>query len=77
MILMIAKMLMITKGYESATPSIMPNVKAVEVMTKYNDSLQQAGVLRSRDNLHPPSMGARVTFFEGKPKMSPMDSFPK
>jgi hypothetical protein len=55
----------------------MPNVKAVEVMTKYNDSLQQAGVLRSRDNLHPPSMGARVTFFEGKPKMSPMDSFPK
>ncbi len=63
--------------YVSATPSTMSNAKAIGVMMKYNDSLQQAGVLLSRDDLNPPSMGARVMFFEGKPKVSPMDSFPK
>ena len=63
--------------YVSATPDTISNVKAIEMMMKYNDSLQQAGVLLSRDDLNPPSMGARVTFFEDNPKVSPMDSFPK
>jgi hypothetical protein len=40
--------------YESATPGTMSNAKAVELMMKYNNSLQQAGVLLSRDDLHPP-----------------------
>ena len=36
-------------------------------MTKYNESLQKAGVLLALDGLHPPSMGARVSFSGGKP----------
>ena len=36
-------------------------------MMKYNESLQKAGVLLALDGLHPPSMGARVTFPDGKP----------
>src|SRR5512139_202530 len=60
-------MLMIPKGYEKAKPGTMPDPKAVEAMMKYNESLQKAGVLLGIDGLHPPSMGARVTFSGGKP----------
>ena len=63
-------MLMIPKGYEQAAPGTMPDVKAVAAMMKYNDSLQKAGVLLALDGLHPPSMGARVSFAGGKPKVT-------
>lgn len=63
-------MLMIPKGYENATPGTMPDAKAVEAMMKYNKSLQEAGVLLTLDGLHPPSMGARVTFSGGKPTVT-------
>ena len=58
-------MLVIPKGYESAQPGTVPDAKAVEAMMKYNESLQKAGVLLALDGLHPPSMGARVTFEGG------------
>jgi len=60
-------MLMIPKGYESAPPGEVPDAKAVAAMMKYNEELQKAGVLRALDGLHPPSMGARVSFAGGKP----------
>ncbi len=63
-------MLMIPKGYEKAKPGTMPDPKAVEAMMKYNQSLQKAGVLLALDGLHPPSMGARVTFAGGKPTVT-------
>ena len=63
-------MLMIPKGYEMAAPGAMPDAKAVEAMMKYNESLQKAGVLLALDGLHPPSMGARVSFRGGKPTVT-------
>jgi len=60
-------MLMIPKGYETAAPGTMPDAKAVEAMMKYNEALQKAGVLIALDGLHPPSVGARVSFKNGKP----------
>jgi hypothetical protein len=63
-------MLMIPKGYEKAAPGAMPDAKAVSAMMKYNESLQKAGVLLALDGLHPPSMGARVSFSGGKPKVT-------
>ena len=63
-------MLVIPKGYESAQPGTAPDAKAVEAMMKYNESLQKAGVLLALDGLHPPSMGARVSFEAGKPSVS-------
>jgi hypothetical protein len=63
-------MLMIPKGYEEAKPGTMPDPKAVEAMMKYNESLQKAGVLLALDGLHPPSMGARVIFSEGRPTVT-------
>jgi len=63
-------MLMIPKGYEQAQPGTVPSAEAVAAMMKYNESLQKAGVLLALDGLHPPSMGARVTFKGGKPKVT-------
>jgi hypothetical protein len=63
-------MLMIPKGYETATPGTMPEADAVAEMMKFNEALQNAGILMACDGLHPPSVGARVTFEGGKPKVS-------
>src|SRR5476649_2301450 len=60
-------MLMIPRGYESAAPGTMPHADAVAAMMKYNEALKEAGVLITLDGLHPPSMGARVSFAGGKP----------
>jgi hypothetical protein len=63
-------MLMIPKGYEQAKPGTLPEAKAVEAMMKYNEELQKAGVLLALEGLHPPSMGARVSFAGDKPKVT-------
>src|SRR5436190_14707852 len=63
-------MLMIPKGYEQAAPGAVPDAAAVAAMMKYNESLQKAGVLLALDGLHPPSMGARVSFAGGTPKVT-------
>src|SRR5262245_28412050 len=63
-------MLMIPKGYETARPGTMPEASQITAMMKYNESLQKAGVLLALDGLHPPSMGARVSFAGGKPRVT-------
>jgi hypothetical protein len=63
-------MLMIPKGYEKAAAGTVPDAAAVAAMMKYNRELQEAGVLLALDGLHPPSMGARVSFAGGKPKVT-------
>jgi hypothetical protein len=60
-------MLMIPRGDEAASPGTMPPAEAVAAMMKYNEALKQAGVLITLDGLHPPSMGARVSFPGGQP----------
>lgn len=62
-------MLMIPKGYEAAAPGTVPDANAVAAMMKYNESLQKAGILLALDGLQPPSMGARVSFEHGKPRV--------
>ena len=59
-------MLVIPRGYQKAAPGTMPDPKGVERMMRYNEALQKAGVLLALDGLHPPSMGARVSFSGGK-----------
>jgi hypothetical protein len=62
-------LLMIPHGYERAAPGTLPEAAAVAAMMKYNAELQDAGVLLTLDGLHPPSMGARVSFAGGKPSV--------
>ncbi|MDT4820464.1 YCII-related domain protein [compost metagenome] len=63
-------LLMIPHGYENAAPGTVPDdVERVGSMMAFNESLQKAGVLIGCEGLHPPSMGARVSFPGGKPKV--------
>jgi hypothetical protein len=59
-------MLVIPKGYESAPPGTLPDAEGVAKMMKFNTALQESGALIACDGLHPPSMGARVSFKGGK-----------
>ena len=63
-------MIVIPKGYENAPPGTMPEAEKVAAMMKYNEALQKAGILLELNGLHPPSMGARVTFEGGKAKVT-------
>jgi hypothetical protein len=60
-------LLMIPQGYCSAPPDVQLDPERVKAMMKYNEALQQAGILITLDGLHPPSAGARVSFASGKP----------
>jgi hypothetical protein len=60
-------MLMIPLGYETAPPEVQLDPERVSAMMKYNEALKDAGILITLDGLHPPSMGARVSFAGGKP----------
>jgi hypothetical protein len=63
-------MLVFPKGYESAAPQTMPDADQVAAMMKYNESLAKAGVLLSLDGLLPPSAGVRISYSNGKPKVT-------
>lgn len=65
-------MLMIPGGYETAAPDAVQTLDAERVaqMMKFNEDLQKAGVLLALDGLHPPAMGARVSFVGGKAKVT-------
>ena len=63
-------MLMIPLGYETAPPDVQLDPERVTAMMKYNEELKEAGVLITLDGLHPPSMGARVSFASGKPMVT-------
>jgi hypothetical protein len=59
-------MIVIPKGYETATADAVPSAEAAAKMMEYNKSLQRAGVLLGLDGLFPPSTGARVSYKNGK-----------
>ncbi|HKY61175.1 MAG TPA: YciI family protein [Gemmatimonadota bacterium] len=63
-------LLMIPKGYEEAPAGAVPDAEAVARMMEYNKELEEAGVLLALDGLHPPSVGARVSFRGGKPRVT-------
>ena len=60
-------MLMIPQGYETAPPDVQLDPERMAAMMRYNEALKDAGILITLDGLHPPSMGARVSFAGGKP----------
>jgi hypothetical protein len=63
-------MMVIPKGYETAAPNAVPSAEAVARMMEYNKSLQKAGVLLALDGLFPPSTGARISYTDGKAKVT-------
>jgi hypothetical protein len=64
-------MIMYPKIYQTAEAGFVPNMKDMEKMGAYNDALGKAGVLLALDGLTPPAtMSARVTFKDGKSKVT-------
>lgn len=64
-------MFMIPAVYKAGAPAdFRPDPAAIAQMGKYNEKLQQAGILLALDGLHPPVSGARVSFAGGKPKVT-------
>ena len=61
-------LLVIPKAYENADANFVPPADLVARMTKFNNSLSEAGVLLSLDGLHPPAKATRVAFGGGKPR---------
>lgn len=60
-------MLMIPLGYETAPADVQLDPERVAAMMRYNEALKDAGILITLDGLHPPAMGARVSFATGEP----------
>ena len=64
-------MIMYPKHYATAKAGTVPDLQDIEVTRRYNEQLQKAGVLLALDGLTPPStMSARVTFKNGKSKVT-------
>ena len=64
-------MIMYPESYRTAKAGFVPNMKDMEKMGAYNDELGKAGVLLALDGLTPPAtMSARVTFKDGKSKVT-------
>ncbi len=59
-------MMVIPKAYDNAAADFTPPVELVERMSRFNRSLEEAGVLLSLDGLAPPTTGARVRFQGGR-----------
>ena len=65
-------MLMIPGAYQGAEgqkagADFAPSLDDMQEMMKFNEQLAKSGNLILLDGLHPPSMGARVSFKGGKP----------
>ncbi len=68
-------MLMIPQIYQgeqgkNVGGDFVPDAKAVERMTKFNEDLAKAGALIALDGLHPSAKGARVSFSGRKPTVT-------
>jgi hypothetical protein len=63
-------LLMIPRGYESAPPDQQPPADRVAEMMKFNQDMQEAGILLYCEGLHPPSAGKRVSFAGGRPTVT-------
>ena len=61
-------LMVIPEAYEGAKadPDFVPPADLVARMTRFNESMQKAGVLLSLDGLQPPARGVRVRFSGGK-----------
>jgi hypothetical protein len=60
------KFIMFVKGNEDIEAGMMPDPKIFEDMGKYNNKLQDAGVLLDLNGLHPSSEGIRISFDNGE-----------
>src|SRR4051794_22571920 len=59
-------MFVIPKGYAAAGSDALPSVEIVAAMSRYNEELAKAGVLRGLNGLRPGAEAVGVSFAGGK-----------
>src|ERR1700730_13077386 len=62
--------MMLLKADKTTEAGVLPTQKDLEVMGKYNEELVKAGALLDAAGLQPSSKGAKVTFQNGRPKVT-------
>lgn len=55
---------------EGAETGVLPTAEEIAEMSKFNQEMEDAGVLLSLDGLQPTSKGVRVRFPNGKPSVT-------
>jgi hypothetical protein len=60
------RFMMIVKANKNTEAGVMPDDRLIAAMTKYNEEMAKAGVLRDLAGLQPSSKGARIKFSGGK-----------
>ena len=56
------RFMIIVKASEDSEAGQMPSPELFDAMTRYNERLVEAGVMKAGEGLHPSSEGVRVTF---------------
>ncbi len=64
------RFLMFVKADKTTEAGVLPSRKDLEVMGRYNEELVKAGVLLDAAGLQPSSTGAKVTFENGKVRVT-------
>lgn len=60
------RVMVIVKATKNSEAGVMPDVKLLTDMGKYNEELVKAGIMLAGDGLHPSVRGKRVQFSGGK-----------
>jgi hypothetical protein len=63
------RFMMILKASKETEAGVMPEEKLIAAMTKYNEELAKAGVLRDLAGLYSTAKGARIKYAAGKPSV--------
>ena len=59
------KFMLLVKASKDSEAGVMPEDSLISAMTRFNEEMIAAGVLRDGSGLHPSSRGARVKFSPG------------
>lgn len=56
------RVMVLVKATEDSEAGIMPSPELIDAMTRFNERLVEAGIMRGGDGLKPTSSGVRVAF---------------
>ena len=56
------RVVVFVKATEDSEKGVMPTTELFDAMTKYNEELVNAGIMKAGEGLHPSSKGKRVAF---------------
>lgn len=61
------RFMIIRKADKDTEANVMPTEALLTAMTRYNEEMVKAGIMRAGEGLHPSKNGSRIKFSNGKP----------